>query len=199
MKGINLAGADLSPLAPSASTSGRRRQAIGPTYTDLQGAMMSADLVTGYLAYPYDYITNVPIRMDETFGTFLASFRVLAEGGMLRTNLLISYPHLLSYRRVSSLIQCLILSPSFLSYRHLLFYRHVLFSAPTRLVRPCRPHKNQPFSAADGLAGFLGDLSSLDGYDPRKTMAALGLEPGEIVNIVMGDIRRREAGPPEQG
>jgi hypothetical protein len=84
MKGIDLADADLSPLAASTSSSGRRRQAIGMTYTDLQNAMMSADVMIVYLAYPYDYMTDVPIRMDETFATLLARFRVLFETGMLR-------------------------------------------------------------------------------------------------------------------
>jgi hypothetical protein len=84
MKGVKLAAADLSPLAPSTSSSGRRRQAIGPTYTDLQNAMMSADVMIVYLAYPYDYMTYVPIRMDETFATLLARFRVLFEKGMLQ-------------------------------------------------------------------------------------------------------------------
>jgi hypothetical protein len=47
---------------------------------------------------------------------------------------------------------------------------------------------------------ILGDLSSLDGYDPSKTMAALGLEPGDFINLVMAEsVWRREASQPEQG
>jgi uncharacterized protein YjbI with pentapeptide repeats len=40
----------------------------------------------------------------------------------------------------------------------------------------------------------LGDLSSLDGYDLSKTMAALGLVPGDFINLVMADVWRRDAG-----
>jgi hypothetical protein len=60
----------------------RRRQAIGSTYTDLQNAKMSADVMVVYLAYPHDFLTEVPMRMDETFATLLARFRVLFEEGM---------------------------------------------------------------------------------------------------------------------
>jgi hypothetical protein len=93
MKGVSLVGADLSPLAPSASSSGRRGQTIGPTYTDLQDAMMSAEVVIGFLAEE-GYVTDVPIRMDETFATFLARFRVLVEGGMSGSLAGTSYRHL---------------------------------------------------------------------------------------------------------
>jgi hypothetical protein len=45
----------------------------------------------------------------------------------------------------------------------------------------------------------LGGLSSLDGYDPSKTMAALGLVPGDFINLVMADVWRREANQPAEG
>jgi hypothetical protein len=75
MKGVNLVGADLSPLAPSTSPSGRRRQAIGTTYTDLQDAILWADVIwatkLGELRFELDEYIPVPIFPHETLKTLL--------------------------------------------------------------------------------------------------------------------------------
>jgi hypothetical protein len=87
MKGVDLAGADLSPLAASTSTSGRRRQAIGTTLTDLRDAKMWADVIYGVYVdstglEPDEYL-DVPIFQHESLTTFLERAGVLFAERML--------------------------------------------------------------------------------------------------------------------